>query len=796
MNLFKRIIFSFLSLIISLNITSQTKIGQWRDHFSYSSCEFVAVSEEVVIGANQLGIFYYHKNENSYSRLNKTNNLHDVGICAIGQLLNDDIIIGYKNGNIDIVSGEKVTSIPDLKIKNLTGSKEFNHFYEYGDKVYCSMQFGIMVLNVVKNEIAETYFIGEKGSDIIVNQVTVYNDTIYAATESGILRAPVNSNALGDYNVWEETTGMNEGFSSVISFGYKLLSAKGTKGGTNIIYEYLGNSWKKIKTVTLFIDFTTNQNVLGIVSKNNVQVFNNDLDRVRVVSEYDFGEEEMEKAKPKSAIFDENGILYIADENFGVVRSDGENREECFFPDGPMSNNVFDVAASKSGVYVTAGGITSTWNNLKRPGEYSYFDGTKWFNFRRNSKDTTNNQNIWRDFLSIAIDPVDPERAYICSWGTGVFEVNAGMDIFNYNQYNSGLQNIDWTGRPYYVRVGGVAVDKDQNVWMNNGEVKNGLVLKTKDDKWLQYDYKAISKLHSMGQILISENNYFWMMIPRTNMTGLFVFDINNTVEDQSDDRYRCALSSSVDTDPRNAGQLKIWDENGEVITNKVYSLAEDKDGYIWVGTNKGVLVYYRPYAIFDEEKPVASRIKVPRNDGSNLADYLLENETVTSIAVDGGNRKWLGTANSGVFLVSEDGTKTIHSFNVDNSPLVSNHINSIAIHPETGEVFIGTDNGIVSYKALAMEGHSNFNKVYAYPNPVREDYSGDIIITGLMENSTLKIVDISGKLVFETTSVGGRAAWNGKNLHGNKVKTGVYVVFVSNEDGSEKVATKILIVN
>jgi hypothetical protein len=489
-----------------------------------------------------------------------------------------------------------------------------------------------------------------------------------------------------------------------------------------------------------------------------------------------------------------SGTVYIADGNHGIVMVTNEKPDKFFYPDGPMSNNVYDISASEECIYLTAGAVSITWNNVSMPGEYSYYDGISWKNFRRDAAEP--DQKNWRDFLHIAKDPSDPTHAFICSWGTGVFEVSDGELLEHYDQYNSALQNIDWVQQDYYVRVGGIAMDKSGNVWMNNGGVRYGLVVKTADDNWIQYSYKALSKLHSMSQILVTKNNVFWMIIPRTDLAGLFVFDINNTVEDQTDDIYRCALAPYSDSDPRNAGKLLIWDENGETITNKIYSLAEDKNGYIWVGTDKGVLVYYRPYAVFDEEKPVASRIKVPRNDGSNLADYLLENETVTAIAVDGGNRKWLGTLNSGIFLVSEDGTKTLSSFNMDNSPLISNSIKTIAIHPKTGEVLIGTDEGIVSYKALATEGADSFSKIYAYPNPVRENYSGDIIITGLMENSTVKIVDVSGKLVFETKSAGGRASWNGKNLHGQKVKSGVYVVFVSNEDGSEKDVTKILIVN
>jgi hypothetical protein len=223
--------------------------------------------------------------------------------------------------------------------------------------------------------------------------------------------------------------------------------------------------------------------------------------------------------------------------------------------------------------------------------------------------------------------------------------------------------------------------------------------------------------------------------------------------------------------------------------------MAEDKNGYIWLGTDKGILVYYRPWAIFSEQHPVASRIKIPRNDGTNFIDYLLEKEKISAIAVDGANRKWIGTEDSGVYLVSEDGLKTYQTFNIKNSPLPSNTITSLAITPHTGEVFIGTAKGIVSYKARATEGNEEFSKVYAYPNPVREDYSGEITITGLVQNSIVKITTVSGKLVHETISLGGVAYWDGTNFSGNKVKSGVYIVYVSSTDGSQSAVAKVLII-
>jgi hypothetical protein len=239
-----------------------------------------------------------------------------------------------------------------------------------------------------------------------------------------------------------------------------------------------------------------------------------------------------------------------------------------------------------------------------------------------------------------------------------------------------------------------------------------------------------------------------------------------------------------------------VVDKNNKVITNEIYSIAEDRKGNIWLGSNKGILVYYSPSRVFSGEDFYAQQIIVPRNDGSGLGDPLLGTESVTTIEVDGANRKWIGTRSGGVFLVSEDGLEQIHSFNTDNSPLLSNSITDIAINPTSGEVYFATDNGIISFISDATEPNDLFRDVYVFPNPVREDYFGDVIISGLMENSFVKITDLNGNLVFETTSLGGQALWNGQNLRGERVATGVYLVFCSSEDGLNTHVTKLLFIH
>jgi ligand-binding sensor domain-containing protein len=238
---------------------------------------------------------------------------------------------------------------------------------------------------------------------------------------------------------------------------------------------------------------------------------------------------------------------------------------------------------------------------------------------------------------------------------------------------------------------------------------------------------------------------------------------------------------------------MLVTDSESKVITY-VYSLAEDLDGNIWVGTDQGPLIYYNPEKVLDENMK-AFRIKIPRNDGSGLADYMLGTEAITSIAVDGANRKWLGTLSSGAYLLSPDGTTKLKNFNEANSPIFSNSISSVAVDDKSGTVWFATSKGVISVRGDATAGQDKFSGVYSFPNPVREDFTGNVTVTGLIRDTQIRITDVSGNLVYKTVSDGGQASWDLTTYNGKHVATGVYLVFCASSDGSQSCVTKILVI-
>jgi ligand-binding sensor domain-containing protein len=319
-----------------------------------------------------------------------------------------------------------------------------------------------------------------------------------------------------------------------------------------------------------------------------------------------------------------------------------------------------------------------------------------------------------------------------------------------------------------------MAIDKDKNLWITQSEVIGSIKVLKPDGTWIVNPITIDAP--RVGDIIITRNGHKWIILPIGN--GLFILDDNKTPDDFTDDKKKKMLVKDTENVP-----IKF-----------VYSIAEDLDGNIWIGTDEGPLVYYNPEKVFDSDLN-ASRIIAPRNDGTGLGDLVLSTESISSIAVDGANRKWLGTSNSGAYLLSPDGTTGIKNFNEENSPVFSNTIISLSVDNQTGDVWLGTLKGIQSVRGDAIAGEEKFTKVYTFPNPVRENYSGNVTITGLMRDSQIRITDISGNLVYETVSDGGQATWDLKTYNGNHVSTGVYLVFCASIDGSQSYVTKMLVI-
>jgi hypothetical protein len=765
MKIIKFLIVFVLILPFTNSLKAQLNIGEWRTHLPYSQAIRVTEAGDKIFCATRSGLFYYNKADNSLNKFTRIDGLSDVAISCIDYSLDNEVlVVAYANTNVDLIKGNKIYNIPDIKRKQITANKIISDIMFIGDNAYLSCGFGIVVINLDKMEIRDTYLIGENSSYKYVYSLTFDGQFFLAATEDGIYKADINSPNLIDFNYWKRVTEIphfDKTFNHIRYFNGNIYTNYFNEvTGVDTIYKYDNNGWAVFSKVSFnrTRSIEVRNNHLVIITYRIIDVFNGNEEKVKQFS----------SLGPFHGIIDKENNLWVADETEGLILNNESSNKEIFLPNGPMTNKAMTLQFADEKVFVAAGGDSRTWQNLWTNAEVNIFDNGLWSGF----VDVN-----YKDVISLAVDPDHSNHIFAGSWGYGLLEIQ-DLEIKQvYTDANSSLQNILSSGP--YIRIGGIAFDNNKNLWLTNSEVSEPISVRKPDGTWKSFDFKHQISGIRIGKVMITSFDQKWVQL--VGNKGLFVFDVNGTLDNENDDFYK---------------KIDVVDINNKIITNNIFSFAEDRNGNIWLGTDQGIVVYYNPGRVFDPGIFYGQQIIVPRNDGTGLADILLGTETVTAIAVDGANRKWVGTARAGAFLFSEDGLIQIHHFTKENSPMLSNNIQDITIDGKTGEVFFATDLGIVSYRSTATEPNEDFTDVYVYPNPVREDYEGEIVVTGLVGEVNVKITDISGNIVYETKSLGGQAIWDGKNFDGEKVSTGVYLIFCTNEDGEKTYITKLLIIN
>ncbi len=747
---------------------SQLRIGEWRDHYPYRQSISVTDVGDRIFCATEKALFFLEKSDQSIEKFSQVQGLSDIRISFIKYSLENHILlVAYQNGNMDLLQENKLINLSDILRSAITGKKTINDALFVGNLAYLSCDFGIIVLDLDKKEFKDTYYIGNNGDPMPVYGLALLNQNLYAATQSGILTADIDDPLLIDYNHWtkiKNIPGYNRKFNSILTMENTIyVNQTSTSNGIDSVFNSNGNQWAFFaQTKGINHSLTSGNGRLFISSEKSLSIYKNPGTPEYYIDNYGWG-----GIEPWHAIVDEDETLWIADHKNTLIKSRDYKSFERIAPNGPYFSSVFFIHSNHNTTWIVGGGLNNLWGNLWRNGETYWLKDGIW---------ESNINNKVKDFLRIISHPAEPDHIFISSWGYGLIEMQ-GKEVLNiYDKNNSTLQSTSYGEND--VRVFGLLFDRNNNLWMTNSLVDKPVSVKTPAGDWKSYWFGGKIKGLTLGDIIETPYGDKWISLSRSG--SLFIFNENNTPGDESDDIYR---------------KISVVDQNGKAYQD-ITSLVADLDGNIWIGTKHGPLVYYSSSGILNGGNATAQKVKIPRNDGSGLADYLLSTEEITSIAVDGANRKWFGTRAAGVFLFSEDGTQEILRFNKENSPLPTNWITAIAINQESGEVFFGTEDGTLSYRGTATAGSDEMNQVYTFPNPVREDYRGPITITGLVGQANVKITDISGNLVFETESLGGQAIWDGTNTLGERVHTGVYLVFISNSDGSKTFITKILFIH
>ena len=752
----KILLFIFLSFVVT---ASAQRIGVWKDHLPYKNAIALCEHGQQLLVATENALFIANKSDNNMQRLSKVQGLSDVGISS----LNGNktcAVVGYANGNIDLIKGYNIHNIPHLKNENLLGDKQINSVTFRQEFAYLSCAFGIIELDLNEKQINNTFLLNAAGN-LGVNKLVFYNDSLFAATDSGLYKSSVIDN-LSDFHSWSAHSGpigIKDLGSDQSALYYTTNDSLYVYGKKKSICPINSRSFLEPTPGGLFL-LSPNKGYL-VNEKGITEKYSNDL--IRFVSD----------------IYTSGDTTWFADNANGLVKKVFFNWQK-FYPIGPVTKDVYSIDVNNSHFWVATGGIDS-WNNA------NVKEGVFWSDYHTWTK-LSNTYLEAKDVVDVASNPFNSNEAFIATWNDGLMQLSWSDEntrfekTAQYNHYNTNghlaTLNADTSSSIYgWIRVKSIAFDNAGNLWGANSQVNNPLFVRKNNGDWHSFSFTSTNTTNThLGDIVIDNIGQKWVIVP--GGVGLVVYNDNNTIEDVQDDKDK-VVNSSLGT--------------GNLPSTSVYSLAKDRDGEVWVGTNKGIAVFYSPENVFSGNDFDAQQILV---EVDGYVEYLLANETVTAIAVDGANRKWLGTQSAGVFLVSPDGTKQIHHFTEQNSPLFSNTITDIAINHQTGEVFIGTSKGLISFISDATQGYETHQNVSVYPNPVRPEFNGTIAIKGLVEDADIKITDLNGTLVHETTALGGQAVWDGKNGYGERVQTGVFLVFSSNSFGTETNVAKILFVH
>lgn len=750
----------------SLNIP----VDSWREHLPVSKGISIAQSNEKVFCATEKGIIVLRKDDNSFEVLGRSGGLSDINIGSVGfHDPTQTLLIGYKNGNIDLLRNNEVANLGDLKRSNvISGAKAINRIKFKENLAYLCTSFGVVVIDMVRREVSSTLY--PTASNAEVFDIDFKGDSVFVATEQGVRKADLTDPAVSFFNNWTTLPGFdatrptrnvtwynNELYiTRYVPFEYARDTIFRYNNGSPVI-EFTGNGYPGIRESKGQLLVCENLSVL--VKKSPTEAF-------QTIFEYNNNG----TPNPSDAIRDnqEDRVIWIADQKLGLVKSFAIFDNQPFTPEGPASKNVFRLQVAEDQLWVATGGYDFGYAPLYQIDGLFNRDGAIW-----NSYQYPTATDWVRDIVGVTIDPANSKHLFASTWGSGIVEVDNGVIVQKYDTTNSELYPIAENSGE--IRVSAVAFDKDAKLWAVSTSATRPVAMRKPDGTWKSYGFNSAINDQSTSDMLIDSSGQKWFIVQDR---GLVVFKTDEADELESFQLINDQIGS------------------GALNSTRVFSMAQDLDGLIWVGTSKGVNVIYSPDAILDENNQSnwdAQKITVSQG-GFN--QYLLNSEEVTAIVVDGANRKWFGTKSAGLFLVSPDGTEQIANYDFENSPLLSNTIISMAMNYKTGELFIGTDQGICSFRTDASMSDRGFDKMYAFPNPVRPDYTGLITVTGLVNNADVKITDVEGNVVFTGVSNGGTITWNGRLYSGERAATGVYMIFAANEDGSETKVTKLLFVN
>lgn len=780
-----------LLLLLAVNFNIKAGVGDWRIHgvFGTKTTEIIDTGTKVYSLVD--GWLYCYDKENQETlNVSESGDLNGVDISKIYYNYEKQrLFVIYSNSNIDIIQeNDDVVNLSDIYNASISFSKKINHlaFSDFG--TFIATDFGYILLNDDKYEVKESRMYG-----CAVNSLCVVGNKLILAANGQLYMEEIGKH----YSSIDEIIGTSFKQSGTLHKVNDTLFLIDT--GWLYLFEVVGNDveWrtglsqngvKSLQPTKSGFQFVDNGGVLYKLDEN-----------AKIISSVNLPE--AMKSSLLSSYENDGSIWELNEKGFRHVAVSETDGAETVMMDFVHPNAstvdlpyyaVYNTMREK--LYIMNCGSNRYYSDYLRRGAISSYDGTVWKNVIPDPVPTINvcgqNNGHLNAPYSLIFDPEDADTYYVGTWFEGVYKITDGEVVAKYDWTNSPIEKVEIDPSFHTCTTPCIQFDKNKNLWiLQSGAVKAPVVVlpraKQSQETVTSSDW-IIPKINGISgdfrSKMLFTSNDIKILTKGTYKEPLILFyDDGNPVSSNIQTKI---FSSLIDQD----GKDYTW--------NYINCFAEDKNGKVWMGTNAGV-VEFSPQNAFKSGSFTINHIKVPRNDGTNLADYLLDNTDITCITVDGSNRKWIGTSAAGVLLVSEDGSEILEQFTIDNSPLLSNRVISVCCNPLSNKVYIGTDKGLMEYSSDSEPPAESYSNIYAYPNPVRPEYTGQITIRGLMENSLVKIVDSEGNVVKSVRSTGGMTTWDGCNSQGEPVKSGVYFVFASqNENESSSGAvTKILII-
>lgn len=741
---------------------SQNKLS-WEGYFSFNEIKDISESSVSVYAASENALFVKNAMANTNKTITTVDGLSGQTISAVYYSeAFKKTIVGYENGLMTVINETdgSMLKVVDIINKQLAPNlKKINHFMEHNGLVYVSCDFGIVQFNLTTLKFGDTYFIGDNGAEISVKQTAFFNGFIYAATSSGIRKADIANPNLNDFSQWSI---VNSGdWSSVENVDTELIAIN----AAGYIHRFNSNNFVAFfQLPQAAVDMRAKNHNLFITTPGVVYIYNNQMVLNRQIA----NTQVLDNTINFTCATAVDNLIYIGTKEKGLFSSTliAGGTFANTTPKGPERNNIFSLDVSTNTLWAVYGNYDTNYNpyDLDSYGVGKY-NTSGWLNIPYSEVYDA------KSMTRIIINPANEKQVYASSFFSGLLRIEDDLPNFLYNEKNSGLESLT-SGGPNYIdiRINATTFDKAGNLWVTNSRIKNGLKVLRTNGQWGSYAMTSVldnAEESSYASILSDKSNVKWIA---TNRDGVVGFDeVSNTFK-----------------------KMTFGSDLGNLPSADVRALAIDNKNQLWIGTTKGLRVLSN-VGNFQNESQLKSNAIIIMED--NLAQELLYEQFITSIAVDGSNNKWIGTSDSGVFMVSPNGQETKYHFTINNSPLPSNGINDIKINNATGEVFIATNKGMVSFKGIATGANEDLNNVYVYPNPVRPTYSGTVKVAGLLDKANIKITDIEGNLVYETTSEGGTIEWDTTAFGRYKVSSGVYMIFISAQDGGETKVKKVMII-